>query len=398
MADLNNKSIYTRAVHAGDRNDAPVATPVATPIYTAASFYYDEVETIDHIFAGNQHGYAYTRYDNPTVNALEQLVTSLEGGFASLATSSGMAATHIAMVHALQGRERRILAAEAIYGATIRLLDHVIAPTGVAVEYTDIFHLETLEAHITRFQPALLFIESISNPLLRVPEIDKIADLCKRHNVLLMVDNTFATPLLVRPIELGADYSIHSLTKFLAGHGDVIGGIVTTTEPHWPTLKQLSKTLGALLGPFEAYLTMRGIKTFALRVERQCRNARAVADALAQHPGFGRVYHPGRTDHIDHATAARLMPNGIESALVAFEIKGATREQMFRYIDNLKMVVPATSLGDVHSLMLYPVMASHRDVPPDTRQKLGITDQLLRLSCGIESADDIIADLLQALN
>jgi cystathionine beta-lyase/cystathionine gamma-synthase len=395
---MSGMNIQTKAVHAGDRKKAaPSAVPVTTPIYTAASFYYDEVENIDRVFEGNQKGYAYTRYDNPTVNALEELITDLESGFGTVACSSGMAALHLALLACLHEKPRRVLCAEAIYGATVRLLSGWMAPSGVAVEYCDIFDLRSLEAHLERFQPTVLLIESISNPTLRVPEIDKISAICRARGIALMVDSTFATPLLMRPIELGADYTVHSLTKFLSGHGDVMGGSVTTTEANFTILKQISKTLGVNLGPFEAYLSMRGIKTFPLRVERQCLNARKLADALAAHPRIKKVNHPGRPDHQDHDTAHRLMPGCLQSALVSFEVNGAGRREIFSIMDRLRLAVPATSLGDVHTLVLYPVMASHRDLTEDQKVRLGINESLLRVSAGIESADDIIQDFVQAL-
>ena len=392
-----NMHIETRAVHAGDRKGAPVATPVTTPIYQTASFFYDEIETVDRIFGNEVNGFAYTRYDNPTVSALEELVTNLEMGDASLACSSGMAALHLALMAAIHDRPRRVLAAEAIYGATIRLLTNVMEPAGVETRWVDIFDLDAVEKAIADFKPSVLLMESVSNPLLRVGEIDRLAEIAHRHGTLLMVDSTFATPLLLRPIELGADYTVHSLTKFLSGHGDVLGGVVTTTNEHFPILKQLSKTCGANLGPFDAYLTMRGIKTFALRVERQCQNAAMIAAALRQHPAVSRVYYPDDPTHPDAAAIQRLFSPGLYGALVAFDVKGAGREDIYRVMDRLKVVVPATSLGDVHSLLLYPVMASHRDLSPKQRQRLGISDALLRMSVGIESAQDIIEDLDQAL-
>jgi cystathionine beta-lyase/cystathionine gamma-synthase len=392
-------NIQTKAVHVGDRKrTAPTSVPVTAPIYTAVSYYYDEAENIDRVFDGSLKGYAYSRYDNPTTNALEELITNLESGYGTVACSSGMAALHLALLACMHEKPRRILCAEAIYGATVRLLSGWLAPSGVTVEYCDIFQLEVLKAHLQAFQPTVLLIESISNPTLRVPEIDKISALCREMGIAFMVDSTFATPLLIRPLELGADYVVHSLTKFLSGHGDVMGGSVTATEERFPLLKQMSKTLGVNLGPFEAYLSMRGAKTFPLRMERQCINAKKLADALAEHPRVKKVNHPGRKDHQDHATALRLMPGELQSALVSFEVKDAGRAEIFAIMDRLKIAVPATSLGDVHTLVLYPVVASHRDLTAEQRTRLGIEENLLRVSAGIEAADDLIADFLQALS
>ena len=242
-----------------------------------------------------------------------------------------------------------------------------------------------------------MILETISNPLLRVGAIDRIAGMARAAGAALVVDSTFATPLLVRPLELGANLVVHSLTKFLAGHGDVLGGAVIADSAHADTLRSVSRISGPVLGPFESYLTMRGVKTFVLRMERQCANACRVAQWLSSHPAVSRVHFPADPAHPDAAIIARLLPKGLYGAIVTFELKGAGREEVFRFMDSLRLVVCGTSLGDVHSLLLYPAIASHRDLAPKQRQKLGITDGLVRLCCGIEAVDDIIADLDQAL-
>jgi cystathionine gamma-synthase/methionine-gamma-lyase len=213
----------------------------------------------------------------------------------------------------------------------------------------------------------------------------------------LIVDNTFATPLLMRPLELGAHFSVHSVTKFLAGHGDVLGGIVVSDQAHYDTLRRLSRITGPVLGPFESYLTMRGIKTFPLRMERQCANACRVAQRLSAHPKVERVIFPADPAHPDAAAIRRLFPPNLYGAMVSFELRGAGRAEVFRFMDALKLIVRATSLGDVHSIILYPVMSSHREISPKHRERMGIRDSLVRLSVGIEAAEDIIADLEQAL-
>jgi len=212
-----------------------------------------------------------------------------------------------------------------------------------------------------------------------------------------VVDNTFATPLLARPLEFGAHFTVHSLTKYLAGHGDVLGGSVTTVEEHLPALRSLGKTVGPALGPFESYLTMRGIKTFPLRMERQCANACKLAAWLAAHTAVERVYYPGDPSHPDAATVRRLLPEGLYGGMVSFELKGANRAAVFEFLDRLKLIVRATSLGDVHSMILYPLISSHRDVSPRHRERMGIRENLLRLSAGIEAFEDLAADLEQAL-
>ncbi len=255
-----------------------------------------------------------------------------------------------------------------------------------------------MEQKIAETKPGCIVMETISNPLLRVGDLDRIAEMARTAGAALLVDNTFATPLLIRPIEHGASFSVHSLTKFLAGHGDVLGGAVVTDAAHADVVRTLSRTMGPVLGPFESFLTMRGIKTFALRMERQCANACRIASWLQSHPRVVRIHYLADPGHPDAAVIRRLLPEGLYGALVPFEIKDATKEDVFRFMDKLKLVVRGTSLGDVHSLLLYPAIASHREIAPKQRQRMGISDGLVRLCAGIESVDDIIADLDQALS
>jgi cystathionine gamma-synthase/methionine-gamma-lyase len=389
--------IHTKAVHAGDRKKPHSAIPVTTPIHTAVSYFYEDMEQLDRIFARTEPGYCYSRYDNPTNAALEELVTSLENGHGSLACASGMSAIQIALLTALQGRAKSILAADALYGATINLLLKVFEPLGVQVTFVDICDLEAVEKAVAAHRPGCVLMETVSNPLLRVGQMDRVAEIARAAGAALVVDNTFATPLLVQPFHWGASLVVHSVTKFLAGHGDVLGGTVTSDTAHYETLRTLSRACGGVLGPFESYLTMRGIKTFPVRMERHCANASQVAAWLSQHPAIERVHFPGDPAHADGVAIRRLFPPGLYGAMVSFELKDARREEIFRFMERLKLVVRATSLGDVHSLILYPVMSSHREVPPAHRERLGIRDNLLRLSVGIEAVADILADLDQAL-
>jgi cystathionine beta-lyase/cystathionine gamma-synthase len=389
--------IETLAVHSGDRKPAPGAVPVTTPIYAASSFFYEKLEDLDRVFAREMDGYSYGRYHNPTNAALEELLAALEGGHGALATSSGMTAIEMALRAALAGRPKRVLAADALYGATIALLNEVLSQQGIDVRYVNACDGAAVAREIADFRPGCVLLETISNPLLRVPEIDRIAALARPENAAVIVDNTFATPLMVRPLALGAQFSVHSATKYLAGHGDVLAGGIVCDAAHYEGLRALSRITGPVLGPFESYLTMRGIKTFPLRMERHCANARRVAAWLAAQPAVERVYFPERTDHPDAAAIARLFPPGLYGGMVSFELAGAGRAEVFRFMDRLKLVVRATSLGDVHSLVLYPSMSSHRAVPPEHRERVGIRDNLVRLAVGIEAAEDIIADLEQAL-
>jgi len=389
--------IHTQAVHAGDRKKAAAHIPVTTPIHTATTYFYQSMEQLDRIFGQEEEGYCYSRYDNPSAAALEELMCALEGGHAALACASGMAAIQMALTAALVDRPRSIVAANALYGATVGLLMNVLEPAGVAVRFADPTDLSGFAAAIEEARPGCVLIETISNPLLRVGAVDRIAEIARKAGAALVVDNTFATPLVARPLAWGADFTVHSLTKYLAGHGDVLGGVAVTTREHAGHLRSLSRTLGPVLGPFECYLTMRGIKTFPLRMERQCANACRVASRLGSHPKVERVYFTGDPSHADAATIRRLFPPNLYGAMVSFELRDAGRAEVFRFMDALKLIVRATSLGDVHSMMLYPVMSSHREISPKHRLRMGIRDSLVRLSVGIEAPEDIVEDLEQAL-
>jgi cystathionine beta-lyase/cystathionine gamma-synthase len=389
--------IHTKAVHAGEHKRPGPHVPVATPIYTASSYFYEEMEQLDRVFGRETPGYCYSRFDNPTNAALEDLMTSLEGGHGSLACASGMAAIQTALMAALDGRRKSVLAADALYGATIGLLSKVFEPLGVEVSFVDTCDLGAVEAALEARRPGCVLMETVSNPLLRVGEIDRIADMARAAGAATIVDNTFGTPLLVRPMELGANMVVHSATKYLGGHGDVLAGIVVSDAEHYDTLRMFSRSYGPVLGPFESYLTMRGIKTFPLRMERHCANACRVAAWLQDNPQIERVHFPGDPAHPDAAAIGRLFAAGLYGGVVSFEIRDAGRGSVFRFMDRLKLIVPATSLGDVHSMMLYPVMSSHREAPAERRERMGIRENLVRLSVGIEAPEDIIADLDQGL-
>jgi cystathionine beta-lyase/cystathionine gamma-synthase len=390
--------IETKAVHAGDRKRIPgQATPVTTPIVTASSFVHESTDTLDRVMGNEEAGWSYSRYASPTNAAFEELLCELEGGAAALACASGMMAVQTAFIVALTDRPKRILAASALYGATTAMLTKIMEPMGVEVVFIDVCDLPAVERKIAEWKPGCVILETMSNPLLRVPAIDRIAQMTRSAGAALIVDSTFATPLLVRPLELGANLVVHSLTKFLAGHGDVLGGAIITDEAHAATLRGISRISGPVLGPFESYLTMRGVKTFVLRMERQCSNARRVAQWLSANSAVSRVHFPDDPKHPDAEIIERMLPKGMYGAIVTFELKDAEKEDVFRFMDALRLVVCGTSLGDVHSLLLYPAIASHRDLSPKQRARLGITDGLVRLCCGIEAVEDIIADLNQAL-
>ncbi|MEZ4830745.1 MAG: PLP-dependent aspartate aminotransferase family protein [Caldilineaceae bacterium] len=263
--------------------------------------------------------------------------------------------------------------------------------------FTDTTDLATVEKMLAQESPRFLLIEAISNPLLKVTDVQAIADLCHRYGALLLVDNTFATPMLYRPLNHGADMVIHSATKFIGGHGDVMGGIVIAHERFRAKLWDLLKKTGGNLGPHEAWLLSRGLKTLSLRVERQFANALRVATWLSEQAGITMVHYPGLPTHRYHALALNQFGTPEAGAVVAFDLANAGRAEVFRFFDALRMIQPATSLGDVYSLVLYPAHSSHRALTPEQRAAVGIGEGLVRLSVGVEAAEDIIADLAQAM-
>lgn len=388
----------TQVVHAGDRKrNNGSAVPSTTPIHLATTYFYESTAQLDRVFGHEEEGPSYARYANPTNDALEELTATLENGHGALATASGMAALQIALQAALVDRPHRVLSANAIYGSTIKLFEQVFSPFGVDFTYVDICNLEAVAKAISDKKPGCIFMESVSNPLLRVGRIDKIAELARAAGAAVVVDSTFATPMLLRPLDLGANIVVHSATKYLAGHGDVLGGIVVTDEQHHEPVRALARIAGPVLGPFESYLTMRGIKTLALRFERQCRNAKALAEWLGTHPSVERVYYCSDPNHPDACSIKQLFSPGLFGAILSFEIKGADKAAVMSFMDRLRVIVPGTSLGDVHTLLLYPTIASHRDISPKMRERMGIRENMVRVAAGIESVDDIVSDLDQAL-
>ena len=388
----------SEVVHAGDRKRASgAAVPSTTPIHLSTTYFYDCAEKLDRVFGHEEEGFSYSRYASPTNQALEELAARLERGHGALATASGMSAVQIAFQAALLDRSHSVLASHSIYGATVGLLDQVLSPFDVAVSYLDFCDLDAVQSAINEKKPGCIFIESISNPLLRVANIEKIARLAEAAGAALIVDNTFATPMLMRPLELGANLVVHSATKYLAGHGDVLGGLVIGDEAHHETVRMLSRIIGPVLGPFESYLTMRGIKTLALRFQKQCENAKILAEWLATHPRVERVYYCADRSHPDAGAIKEFFAPGLFGAILTFEIKGAGKADVLSFMNRLKMVVPGSSLGDVHTLLLYPLISSHRNVSPKMRQRMGIRENLVRVAAGIEAVDDIRSDLDNAL-
>ena len=387
------RGFTTRAVHAGERPERPDFVPTATPIYPSVSYLADDPLTQDAVFAGEQAGYVYTRHGNPTVRALEVAVAALEETEDALAFGSGMAALLAAILVEVRAGDR-IVAARDLYGATQALLSNVFGTLGVRTTFVDMLDLDAVATATAEVRPKMLLVETISNPLVHVADLPALVAIAKRQRAKTVVDNTFATPLLVNPAALGVDTVVHSTTKYLGGHGDATGGIVATTADRVQEMTELSKLTGAVLGPFEAWLTLRGVKTLSLRMERQCANAAALASWLVEHPRVARVYYPGLGSPGD---AARVFKGDLRGGIVAFDIADAGQERVFAFLRALRICLPVTTLGDVYTTVLYPPMSTHRTLSPAERASAGIGDGLVRLSAGIEDVADLIEDLDQAL-
>lgn len=396
--DMTRWDIGTRAVHAGERGPKPNFTPVSTPIYRSAAYMYDDIAELDAVFAGQQEGYVYARYGNPTITALEEAIRDLEGGDVAVATSSGMAAVHLALLAAGVGAGERIVAARDLYGATFTLLMNVLSTLGIEATFVDSTDTEATRAAIIETKPRAVLIETMSNPLLRITDVPAVAEAAHAVGARVVLDSTFTPPPLLFGFANGADFIVHSMTKYLNGHADVLAGVVIGKGDEAHTLIPLVRTLGPNLAANEAYMVLRGLKTLTLRLRRQMLNAKLIARALERDPRIARVVHPGLASHPQYETARRLFRPGWAGGMVTFELAGATQEEMMRFMDALQLCVPATSLGDVYTLITCPAMTSHREVSPRQRERMGITPGLLRLSAGIEHPRDIIGDLMQALD
>ena len=358
----------------------PDGVPVSTPIYASATFTYDTMQEIDQVFSGEKQGFIYTRYGNPTIAALEEAVREVEEGAFACAYATGMAAVHAALIACDLKAGSTVLASRDVYGATTGLLNTVLANFGVKTTHVDFSDLASVRETAREIKPQVLIAETISNPLLKVCDIEACAEIAHENGARLIIDNTFATPYLRQPLKLGADIVVHSATKYLGGHADTMGGIVISRdEMDSVALISTMKLVGGVLGVWEAHEILRGLKTLAVRMDRQCENARTLAGFLMEHERIRRVHYPGL------------------GALVSIELRDNTKESAFRFMDALQLIIRSTSLGDVFTSVLHPATASHRDLLPAKRQEWGIVDGLVRISVGIEKIDDIIADIEQAL-
>lgn len=393
--ELRDCAPATVAVHAGERRPERPFTPTVSPIYASNTFVAPDPEEMDAILGGSLEGYTYTRHHNPTVAAFEEAVALLEGAEAARAYASGMAALAAALLGAGVAPGDRVLLSRDLYGATVSLVRDVFGRFGVEAVTADLTDPSAYEPLLERHRPRAVVAETLSNPLLRVVDVGALASAAHAHGAQLIVDNTFTTPLLCRPLELGADLVVHSATKYLGGHGDATGGVVVGPRERIRDLYARQKLLGDNLGPFEAWLLHRGLKTLPLRFQRQSASAWRLAQELRDSGRFRRVVHPLLPDHPDAERVRRLYPGRLPGAVVSVDL-GCDREGVFRFLRALRLVVPATTVGDVYTLCLYPWIASHRSLPPEEREAMGVTEGLVRFAVGLEEPGDLLADILQA--
>jgi cystathionine gamma-lyase len=373
----------TICIHAGQVPD-PSTGAIITPIFQTATYVQDAL--------GEHKGFEYGRTQNPTRSALEGNLAAIEGGRAAFAYASGMAA--IGAITARLATGDHVIVTDNTYGGTFRLFDKVLTRYGLTFSFVDTSNLAEIERALTP-KTKLLFIETPTNPVLRLTDINAAAGLAHRHGALVVVDNTFASPCLQRPLELGADLVVHSTTKYLNGHSDSVGGVVVANrdeDVEW--LKFVQNAAGAILSPFDCWLVLRGTKTLQIRMAQHSANGLALAEYLSRHPKVTRAIYPGLPDHPHHDLARRQMPNGF-GGMLSFEVGSFARAR--QVLNRFKLMSLAESLGGVETLVCHPASMTHASVPADRRAAIGITDSMIRISTGIEDIEDLKEDLEQAL-
>ncbi len=387
-----NSGFHTRLIHAGHKKD-PLGS-VTTPIYQTSTFEFENAQHGADCFAGTSNGYIYTRLGNPTIRSLEDAVANLEGGFGGIAVASGMAAV-TTMYMTFLSAGSHIVSSAAVYGASRTVLEKHFSRFGVEATFLDTSKLELIEAAI-RPNTKVLYIETPANPTIAITDIAGCADIARKHNLKLVVDNTFCSPYLQRPLELGADVVLHSITKFINGHADVVGGVlVCKTEEDYKFMYNVMTSMGPNMDPHQAYLVSRGLKTLAIRMERAQENALKIAQWLENHPKIAWVLYPGLPSHPQHELAKQQMKGS--GALMSFGVKGGF-EAGRKLMDNVQLAVLAVSLGGIETLIQHPASMTHAKVAAEAKLAAGITDDMVRYSVGIEDAEDLIADLEQALD
>lgn len=396
MENIKEMGFDTRAIHGGHIGDKQFGS-LATPIYQTSTFIFDSAEQGGNRFAGQENGYIYTRLGNPTCTEVEEKLALLEGGEAAVSTGSGMGAISSALWTALKAGDH-VVASDTLYGCTFALLNHGLTRFGIDVTFVNASNLEEVREAL-RPNTKVVYLESPANPTLKINDIRKISDIAHKNSsdCLVFVDNTFCTPCLQRPLELGADVVVHSATKYLNGHGDVIAGFVVGKQDFINQVRffGLKDMTGAVLSPFDAYLIIRGMKTLPIRMERHCKNAMEVAKFLEAHPAVDKVYYPGLESFEDYELAKKQMSQ--PGAMISFELKGGVAEGR-TVMNNVKLSTLAVSLGDAETLIQHPASMTHSPYTAEERHAAGISDGLVRLSVGLENVEDIIADLKQSLD
>jgi methionine-gamma-lyase len=382
----------TLAVHAGE-TICPVTGALDTPIYQSTSFASANSDEMAAVYGEEKFGYMYTRYGNPTLHALEEKLAALEGGEAALAAATGMAAISTAILGYVKAGDH-VVASRSLYGAAYDFLNRKLPHLGASTTFVPSLAVEEFERAL---QPntRLIYFETPTNPVLAVLDIRALAELGRSRGIPTIMDNTFASPALQQPIPLGVTVVVHSATKYLCGHGDAMGGAIIGPKQYIAELgREVLRDFGGVLSPFNAWLILRGIRTLHVRMPAHCANARRIAEFLARHPGIERVNYPGLERHPGHEIAKKQMKDF--GAMLSFEVKGGY-EGGKRVMDRVKIFARAASLGDTRSLIVHSASTSHRAVPRDQRLAIGVTDGLVRLSVGIEAAEDLLEDLDQAL-
>ena len=389
--DTKNSGFHTKLIHAGFHGDPTGAVNV--PIYQSSTFAFRNAAHGASLFAGDEEGYIYTRIGNPTIRALEDNVAELENGFGGIATSSGMGAVSTVFVALLSANDH-VVSTDSVYGPSRGLVENHLSRFGVTSTFVNTSKLDDVESAF-RPQTKVLYVETPANPSMQVTDIKAAAELAHAHNCLLVVDNTFASPYLQKPLDLGADVVLHSVTKFLNGHADIVGGIiVANTKELYKRIRSLMINFGCNMDPHQAFLVLRGIKTLAIRVERAQQNAMAIARWLENDPRVAWVRYIGLESHPQHELAKRQM-SGF-GAMISFELKGGL-EAGRQMMDRVRLATLAVSLGGVETLIEHPASMTHAGMSSENREAAGIGDGLVRYAVGIEDLEDLIADLKQAL-
>lgn len=391
MKDAKNLSFDSRLIHAGDIDDAFGSATL--PIYQTSTFAFKDAQHGADLFAGEEEGYIYTRIGNPTINGLENKLAALENGYRGLALASGMAAvTTVYSTFLEQGSH--IVCTDAVYGPSRGVLESHYAKFGVEASFVDTANLDEV-AKAIRKNTKVVYIETPANPTISLTDIEEVAKIAHQHNCIVVVDNTFCSPALQKPIDLGADVVLHSLTKYINGHADIVGGaLIAKDENHYNRLRKTMVLMGGNMDPHQAYMVYRGVKTLTLRVEKAQENAQAVAEFLEKHPKVAWVKYPGLKSFPQYELAKKQMDG--PGSMISFEVKGGF-EAGKTLMNNVELSMLAVSLGGVESLIQHPASMTHASIPREKQEQAHITQGLVRFSVGIENVEDIINDLDQAL-